>query len=204
MKKLNILLWVNMLLVFVACKHEPEDQSLKLALSFSQTNCYEEDTLLIQVLVNDKPYSGTIKWNRTDIVSSGEKHRFIVPHIFSESISMELTAQVEKQTSSQNIVITKRAFKNPLISYQNTIQPLLENNCNFSGCHGNGSRAGKTELSCYDSTMKIVAPFNATASLLYIALTKTDPIRVMPPAGKLHDYKIEEVRTWIEQGAKNN
>jgi hypothetical protein len=205
MKKLNILLWVNILVVLVSCEHKPEEPSaLTLTFSVSQTNCYEGDTLNLSVTVNDKPYSGSVRWNRSEIVRSADAYTFIVPPIQSDSISTQITATVESQTSSQTIQISKRAFKFPLVSYQNTIQPLLTGNCNFSGCHANGSRAGKVELSCYDSTLKSVAPYNSSASLLYIALVKTDPLRVMPPAGRLHDYKIEDVRVWIEQGAKDN
>jgi hypothetical protein len=205
MKKLNILLWVNILFVVISCEHKPDETSLvKLELSVSQTNCYEGDTLHLLVSVNDKPYSGNIRWNRSEIVRSGDSYNFIVPSIQSDSLFTKITATIESQTSSQTIQVSKRAFKYPLVSYQNTIQPLLTGNCNFSGCHANGSRAGKVELSCYDSTLKSVAPYNSNASLLYIALVKTDPLRVMPPAGRLHDYKIEDVRVWIEQGAKNN
>lgn len=191
--------------MLVACEHKPDESSVvKLNLSVSQTNCYEGDTLHLFVSANDKSYSGNVSWNRSEIVRSGDAYTFIMPPIQSDSISLQLTATVESQTSSQTIQVSKRAFKYPLVSYQNTIQPLLTGNCNFSGCHANGSRAGKVELSCYDSTIKSVVPYNSNGSLLYIALVKTDPLRVMPPAGRLHDYKIEDVRVWIEQGAKNN
>jgi hypothetical protein len=207
MKKLNILLWVSLLTLFIACNHsykEDETTAFKLTLSFSKTSCYTGDTLQIRVFVDDKPYSGKVSWNRPDIFHSEYEHLFIVPQIPSDSMIMEISAKLETQTVSQNIKILQRGFMKPLVSYQNTIQPLFTGNCNFSGCHGNGSRAGKVELSCYDSTMKSVAPYNANSSLVYIALIKTDPLRVMPPAGRLHDYKIEEVKSWIEQGAKNN
>jgi Planctomycete cytochrome C len=115
-----------------------------------------------------------------------------------------IKATYQKQQSTVQLKITKKAFQQPVVSYAQTIKPLLANNCNFSGCHANGSRGGKVELSVYDSVKTSVFPFNADASKLYFSLIKTDPLRVMPPAGKLHADKIQSVWLWIEQGALNN
>jgi hypothetical protein len=205
MQKLNILLWVSCLFWAVSCKHEQEQTpETNLQLSFSTTSCYDGDTIMISAYVNGTPYTGELNWNGAVIEHSGYSYSAITPLIYTDSTSLLITAQLGTQKISQVIRIKKRALSKPIVSYLNTIQPLLNSNCNFSGCHGNGSRAGKVELSCYDSTLKSVAPYNANASLLYIAMVKTDPLRVMPPAGKLHDDKIEHVKTWIEQGAGKN
>jgi hypothetical protein len=203
MHQLYRILWFSLLLV--SCKHgidKPIPQHIQINLTHSI--CYEGDTVAIQVWVNEVLYTGTIHWNTIHINHSHDHYQFIAPTITTDSVLVSLTAQLENQTVTQSISIRKEALRHPLISYAQTIQPLLTNNCNFSGCHGNGSRAGKIELSVYDSAKHYVAPFNASSSLLYIALVKTDPLRVMPPAGQLHDYKIEEVRLWIEQGAQKN
>jgi hypothetical protein len=205
MQKLNTLLWVSIVILFISCKHDMDEQSEKIfTAKFSKINCYESDTISIQVLSGDEIYTGKITWNDINISQSGNGYIFIAPTIYTDVTELNLIAKVNEQTLSRKISITKRAFKEPLVSYQTTIQPLLTNTCNYSGCHANGSRAGKIELSIYDSIMRSVVPYNASASLLYTALVKTDPLRIMPPAGKLHDYKIEEVRLWIEQGGKLN
>ncbi len=205
MQQLNILIWISLVAFAVSCKHSVDEEAEKdLSTTFSATTCYEQDTIHIQVFLGNEIYKGNVVWNNINVSKVNNEYIFIAPAIYTDSSALLLTAQVTEQTYSQTILVTKRAFQHTPVSYQATVQPLLTSNCNFSGCHANGSRAGKVELSVYDSVMKSVVPYNAAASLLYASLIKTDPLRIMPPAGKLHDYKIEEVRLWIEQGAKSN
>jgi hypothetical protein len=201
MTKLNILLWASLFLL-VSCAHTKEDTLLELKLS--KGSCYESDTVSMQVLINNIPYEGTVRWNQNDIIPLKNSYLFIPSPIHQDSLTINITATVNGQNSTRELIIYNAEGKFPSVSYASIIQPLLTGNCNFSGCHGNGSRGGKVELSIYDSVMQSVTPFNASSSLLYVALVKTDPLRVMPPAGMLHDYKIEDVRVWIEQGARNN
>jgi hypothetical protein len=205
MQKSGILLWVNLVVFLFSCKHENIEQNQpELKMIFSRVSCYESDSVWIDLFVNNQPYTGDVQWNNPTITLLGNSYLYVAPVIHADSTEIPITATLKEKTVSQTIGIVKHAFKNPPVRYQNTIQPILTNNCNFSGCHGNGSRAGRITLETYDSILLSVVPYNAPSSLLFNALIKTNPMRIMPPAGKLHDYKIEEVRIWIEQGAQNN
>ncbi|MGI9191825.1 MAG: c-type cytochrome domain-containing protein [Chitinophagaceae bacterium] len=94
------------------------------------------------------------------------------------------------------------------VYFVNDIQPILTSNCNMSGCHNAGDKKDGVDLSNYASIMKTaeVKPFKATSSELYEVLLKTDPDKRMPrpPASPLSSLQIEKIKTWINQGAKNN
>lgn len=203
MQQLSTLVWISLVAIMFGCKHEVSETPQKtLTTKLSGNLCYEQDTIHIQVFLGEEIFTGNVTWNNINVSKFNNEYLLIAPTVYSDTASVQLTASAGNQKCSQTIIVTKRAFKYPAVSYTTIIQPLLTGNCNFSGCHANGSHAGKIELSVYDSVMKSVVPYNATASLLYASLIKTDPLRIMPPAGKLHDYKIEEVKLWIEQGAK--
>ena len=52
---------------------------------------------------------------------------------------------------------------------------------------------------------KRVVPHEPDESLLYLKLTVDAPCgQQMPPGGQLRDDAREQVRAWIEAGAKNN
>lgn len=105
---------------------------------------------------------------------------------------------------STNCTISRGLKTDSAISFSKTILPILTNNCNFSGCHGNGSRAGKVELSTLDSVSKHLVNYQPEQSILYLSLIKADPLRRMPPAGPLNQNRIQLIRNWIEQGCLNN
>lgn len=124
--------------------------------------------------------------------------------LYQDSTIITLKAQSGVQTSKVSILLIKASETDTVISFNQTIMPLLVANCNFSGCHGNGSRAGRVELSSYDSVRKHLVVYQPEKSLLYTSMIKPDELRRMPPAGPLHTYKLTWVRNWIEQGARNN
>ena len=124
--------------------------------------------------------------------------------LLKDSTWVTLYAKTSTQTTSSKILLVKSQPTDSVISFAQIIQPLMVANCNFNGCHGNGSRAGNVELSSFDSAVKYVIPYQPNQSLLYTSLIKSDPLRRMPPAGPLHAYKINWVSKWIEQGANNN
>lgn len=204
----NVLRWVNifvcvLLLTLSGCKNTPDESIPILHIDVTQSVLVEGDSLVLQLLANNKPVSAD-SWTATlGVVNTAGK--WVAPsHIAMDTMLATIKATYQKQQSTVQLKIMKKAFKQALVSYAQTIKPLLANNCNFSGCHANGSRGGKVELSVYDSVKTSVFPFNADASKLYFSLIKTDPLRVMPPAGKLHADKIQSVWLWIEQGALNN
>ncbi len=94
------------------------------------------------------------------------------------------------------------------VYFQNQILPILTSNCAMSGCHNAIDKKEGVDLSTYSAVIKTaeVKPFNANKSELYEVLLETDPDKIMPrpPAAPLNATQIELIRTWINQGAKNN
>lgn len=200
MKKITLIT----LLLLSACRHKPEEAApVILQLAPQQALLYESDSIQLTLMENNIPVTANVDWTTTagTIASSG---LFISEAIQTDTQRVVITAQYNGRQATAVIAVTKRAFLDSGVSFSQAVLPVFVSNCNFSGCHGNGSRASRVELSCYDSVMQAVLPFNAAGSRVYFSLIKTDPLRVMPPAGKLHQHKIDIVRNWIEQGARNN
>ncbi len=107
------------------------------------------------------------------------------------------------------------------VSYKKDVLPILKDNC-FS-CHdgtGEGSQASGFILLTYDDLKKgtkygpVVVPGDSASSTLYLMIDhKVDPMIQMPPhhdapadgqMGPLSRDAIATIKTWIDQGAKNN
>ncbi len=202
MKNCNIFLWLSIIILLSACTNEP-DETPPIRIVVSGQTCAEGDTLVVEVTQANAKLTG-VSWNVPYIQATTTGYQLIAPAIVSDTTNINLVASYQNQTTSVQLSVYKRAFREPRVSYENFIVPLFEQNCNFSGCHGNGSRAGKVNMSTYDSTRQFVQPYNASGSVLYTAILREDPMRWMPPAGKLHADKIEKIRLWIEQGAPHN
>lgn len=103
--------------------------------------------------------------------------------------------------------------------------------CNFSGCHGSATDAGKLDLrpgmsrahlvgvpSMIDRTRKLVVPGDVEASYLMLMLRDVAPAAAMPPGGPppgdigympqsgptLCCQKLDAIERWIQDGAPNN
>ena len=84
------------------------------------------------------------------------------------------------------------------VSYSLVIRPILQTNC-FS-CHGNGSSFGSVSLDSYAQ----VKTFALNGQLLG-TVSHSPGYSPMPQgAEKLSDCKIASIRTWIQEGAKDN
>ena len=168
------------------------------------TQTYAEgDTVLLEVTQANATLSG-VSWNVSNVKPTATGYQWIAPLIETDTVRINLIATFGGKTDVVEVFIYKRAFRAPTVSYAQFVVPLFEQNCNFSGCHGNGSRAGKVSLITYDSTAQFVKPYAASKGILFAAILRDDPLRWMPPAGKLQAAKIEQLRLWIEQGARNN
>jgi len=197
MKKYHLIV----LILLAACKHQPEEIVTSLQLTPSQSILYEGDSLQLTLTRNNNQVQAE-NWSISygSITPAGV---YISETIPTDTLNVTITATYKGQQATTQLSLVKRAFLSPPVSFTQTVLPIFVSNCNFTGCHGNGSRASKVELSCYDSVMKSVVPYNASGSRVYFSLIKPDPLRIMPPAGKLHQQKIDAVKNWIDQGAKN-
>lgn len=186
-----------LLLFFIACKHDPIAEAgtdFKLA---GPGVIYTSDSFLLST----RP----ALWQLSPDIGAVTAGYYKAPSsLLNDSQQVVITAVTTTQSWSKKILILKRDASDTVISFNQTIMPLMVGNCNFRGCHGNGSKAGKTDLSTYESTLNSLVKHQPGKSLLYLSLIKPDPIRRMPPAGALHEYRIAYFRKWIEQGALNN
>jgi hypothetical protein len=108
------------------------------------------------------------------------------------------------------------------VSFKNDVNPILQANC--LSCHdgkGEGAVASGFNVQSYDDLMKgtkfgkVVEPGDSLSSSLYRLIDhQADPKIQMPPhhdqtvaSGKmssLSGVQINTIKTWIDQGAKNN
>jgi hypothetical protein len=90
------------------------------------------------------------------------------------------------------------------VSYQSDVQPVFDASC--AGCHGS---SGQLSLASYDDLMlggvtgAAVEPGNADDSLLVQRIEGTVTPQ-MPLGGSLEAGEITTIRTWIDEGAKDN
>lgn len=185
-----------------ACKNTLDDASNTLLVNPNQVYLKTGDS--IQFTITNATANTVIKL-QPNIGDLKPGNWYVAPSsMLNDSTQITLAITDDIRQVNATITLIKSDVTDTLISFSKTILPLMVANCNFQFCHGNGSRAGKVELSTYDSVMKIVSVYQPTQSLLYTSLLKPDPLRRMPPAGPLHAYKINYIKKWIEQGALNN
>ncbi|MFN3444533.1 MAG: c-type cytochrome domain-containing protein [Bacteroidia bacterium] len=193
---------IVLLVLLSACKNTVDDASNTLLVNPNQVYLKTGDS--IQFTMTNATANTVIKL-QPNIGDLKPGNWYVAPSsIINDSTQITLAITDDTRQVNATITLLKSDVTDTLISFSKTILPLMVANCNFQFCHGNGSRAGKVELSTYDSVMKIVGVYQPTQSLLYTSLLKPDPLRRMPPAGPLHAYKINYIKKWIEQGALNN
>lgn len=94
------------------------------------------------------------------------------------------------------------------VYFVNDVLPIINSNCAFSGCHGDGSAEDGVDFSSYSSIINTgdVRPYDLDGSDLYEVITENDDDDVMPPppANPLSDSQIATIAQWINQGALNN
>ena len=89
------------------------------------------------------------------------------------------------------------------VSYSADIIPLW-GQC--VGCHSGNTPPDLRESTSYNDLLNNgwVIPSDADSSILYKSLLGVDGVSLMPPGSKWPDTKINLVKAWINQGAKNN
>lgn len=100
----------------------------------------------------------------------------------------------------------------PQVSYRTQVEPILQEHC--KECHslnGEGYKKSGFSVDSYEHVMKgtkfgaVVVPGAAITSTLYLLVAgKADPSIRMPHGKKsLSEYDVKVIKTWIDQGAKN-
>lgn len=102
------------------------------------------------------------------------------------------------------------------ISFQSQVQPIFTKNCAVPGCHVTGGiapmslQAGTAygdivnQPSIEQPPYVIVKPFDADSSYLYLKITGRAGTRMPLNKAPLDSSDIATIKTWINQGAKNN
>ncbi len=95
------------------------------------------------------------------------------------------------------------------VSYQYHVQPLFNQACNFSGCHGSDAPPNLVKLTSWGEMMTsgggagVVVPREPESSTLVLRIEGRGSR--MPPSGlPLNQNQINGIRAWIVEGAKNN
>jgi len=99
------------------------------------------------------------------------------------------------------------------VSFKNDVQPIVAQYC--LECHaagGQGTEKSGLLMNSYDSLMKgtkfgpIIKPGDSlTSALIMLVEGRADPSIKMPHGKEaLPKEKIEVLKKWVEQGAKNN
>jgi len=79
----------------------------------------------------------------------------------------------------------------PEVSFASQVKPIIDTNCQKSGCHGNN-----VSLPSFSTYSQV----KATAEKIKF---KTST-KAMPPTGPLSDSNIKLISDWVDQGAPNN
>lgn len=186
------------LIAFASCKHDPLTESVSEPVFSAPDVLYTSDSFLLS------PASALWRLSPNIGELTSTNYYKAPSSVLNDQVDVTITAITTVRSWSKAIRIMKREASDTVISFSNTIVPLMIANCNFRGCHGNGSKAGKVDLSTYEAAMNSTVKYQPSQSLLYLSLVKPDPVRRMPPAGALHEYRINFFKKWIEQGALNN
>ena len=81
--------------------------------------------------------------------------------------------------------------------FEKKVRPILATNC--YACHGQKMQMSGLNFSSAEGLAKVVSPGDSAESRLYKAVSYADKIK-MPPAGKLADQDIADLKAWIEIG----
>ncbi len=91
------------------------------------------------------------------------------------------------------------------VSYSNDIIPLWSQ---CVGCHKGTTPPDLRDDDTHSSYTSLldgyVVPNDADSSILYKSLINADGVSLMPPGNKWPQAKIDLVKAWINEGAKNN
>jgi len=129
--------------------------------------------------------------------------------LFFASCAKENEEDINAQYNEQNtpIIVDTTDTSDSVIptpdpkSFAQDVAPILNSRC--VSCHNLTNANAGVNLSSYATVSQVVTPANSNGSLLYGVVSRTfgSP---MPPSGSLSDQDIQNIKTWIDEGAINN
>ena len=104
--------------------------------------------------------------------------------------------------------IDNKTIPSSNVSYGEYIAPLFLTKCANSGCHDDATRAGGVSLISWvgATDLNIIIQGDSKDSPLVWSIDRIAGIPPMPPLGSaaLTANQIAGIKTWIDEGAKNN
>lgn len=91
-----------------------------------------------------------------------------------------------------------------IVSFSAQVQPIINQNCNTSGCHGYINEA-PFQLLTHQQVDSAVIYSNLLLSIKHqspVPMPRIDPL--LPDAYQLSDSIIQIIECWINQGRQNN
>ena len=187
------------------------------SLDFGTLMVGESDRLQLTIssIGSDALLIDSIRTNRSELTHDGESIHSIMPGA-NESFNVDFQATVAGNFTGDLFIysnagtspdqISVSAVVEAALSYVANIQPIFTNNC--TGCHGsNGGLSLASWASLRDNNSNngpVVVPFNGAASLIIRKLRGTAG-SLMPAGGPaLNESTINDIETWIDQGALDN
>ncbi|MCH7965480.1 MAG: hypothetical protein IH852_16240 [Bacteroidetes bacterium] len=104
--------------------------------------------------------------------------------------------------------VDNREIPDSNVSFSKDISQIFELKC--VSCHGNGGLDGGVDLTTWAGVVdpRIVIPGEADTSPLVWTIEQRSGFPIMPPRDSpflpLTSKQIQGVKTWIDEGAKNN
>jgi len=84
------------------------------------------------------------------------------------------------------------------LTYQNSIESILNTNCATSGCHLGPNAPGGVDLSTFDDSKKIAGNGDLVGRI------EGTSGALMPPGSPLPACEIDKLKAWVADGAPNN
>lgn len=119
----------------------------------------------------------------------------------------EIPGNQTAETDSVSDPVTVSTCDPDTVYFQNTILPLVVSSCATTGCHDQASHKDGVILIDYASIIKTgeIKSGDPEDSEFFETLTDDgDDLMPPPPYNPLNSEQIQEIRTWIAQGAKDN
>ncbi len=124
--------------------------------------------------------------------------------VFIVAIALIITPGCKDNTTDSG---TNDTFPSSNLSYSQHIQPIFYSYCAIQGCHIYPDPAAELSLESYvDATHSagIIIPKNADASRLFLRIEGKIQPQMPPNRPPLSSNKMQAIKTWINEGAKNN
>lgn len=119
-------------------------------------------------------------------------------------------------SKSSTVTPTAPSPSDTTISFVSQVQPIFTNSCAVPGCHVSGGiapmslQAGQAYADIVNAPSTeqppylIVKPYDADSSYLYLKITGQAGTRMPLNRTPLDSAQTNTIRTWINQGARNN